>query len=299
MDASVLPALYDVLTVARRGSVGAAAAALHKTPSAVSQQLRRVESVFGVMLFERHGRGLRLTAAGQAFLGPATRLFDDAESLFGLLEGLAGRPRVTVRIAVSDYLGKDLLAPVVRRLSRVGAPLRFEIATAHSAEALDLLASGDADLAVITSAESRPGLVAEVLLEQHFVWAAPSGQDQDVSIDERLRREPVLRLAPGSIGRAVLESYLAARTIEPVSTIDVPSVSLLLAYAAEGAGIGLAPSLSLGGQSGLARLAPVPASVPPLPVQLVRRSGYPATPAVEELLEGIRAQGRKLADRTS
>ena len=53
LDASLLPALHDALTVARHGSVARAAAALFKTPSAVSQQLRRIETHFGVALFER------------------------------------------------------------------------------------------------------------------------------------------------------------------------------------------------------------------------------------------------------
>jgi len=46
IDPTLIPALQDVLLVARTGSVGAAARQLHKTPSAVSQQLRRVEEHF-------------------------------------------------------------------------------------------------------------------------------------------------------------------------------------------------------------------------------------------------------------
>src|SRR6185436_947825 len=114
LDASLLPALHDALTVARLGSVARAAGALFKTPSAVSQQLRRIEKHFGVTLFERDGRGIRLTAAGESFLRQATRVFDEAESVYQLLGSLAGTPVTTVRIAVSDYLGKELLAPVLR-----------------------------------------------------------------------------------------------------------------------------------------------------------------------------------------
>ena len=62
MDAALLPALHDVLIVAQTGSVGEAARRLHKTSSAVSQQLRRVEERFGVALFDRVGRRLRPSA---------------------------------------------------------------------------------------------------------------------------------------------------------------------------------------------------------------------------------------------
>src|SRR4029079_8125733 len=61
MDAALIPALHDALVVAQTGSVGEAARRLHKTASAVSQQLRRIEAHFGGALFEKAGRGLRPT----------------------------------------------------------------------------------------------------------------------------------------------------------------------------------------------------------------------------------------------
>ncbi|MFL5308174.1 MAG: LysR family transcriptional regulator [Polyangia bacterium] len=52
MDAALIPAFHDALVVAQTGSVGEAARRLHKTASAVSQQIRRIEARFGVALFE-------------------------------------------------------------------------------------------------------------------------------------------------------------------------------------------------------------------------------------------------------
>src|ERR687884_64458 len=75
IDPSLLPALYDALIVAQTSSVGEAARRLHKTPSAVSQQLRRIEDRYGVKLFEKAGRRVRPSPAGEAALGAMTRLF--------------------------------------------------------------------------------------------------------------------------------------------------------------------------------------------------------------------------------
>src|SRR5258705_276502 len=78
IDAALLPALLSLLTVARSGSVGAAARLHHRTSSAISQQIRKLERHLGVTLLERAGRGVRLTPAGEAALpglpkpGPAT-----------------------------------------------------------------------------------------------------------------------------------------------------------------------------------------------------------------------------------
>src|SRR5436305_15273077 len=116
VDAALFPALETWLAVARTGSVGAAARQRHITSSAVSQQIRRLESHFGMKLFERAGRGVRLTAGGEAALPVVRALWTDAESAFGQLADLAGRPTTTLRVAASDYHGKGLLAPVLRDL---------------------------------------------------------------------------------------------------------------------------------------------------------------------------------------
>ena len=59
---------------------------------------------------------MRLTAAGEAALPVVRELWSGAEGAFGQLAELAGRPATTLRVAASDYLGKGLLAPVLRDL---------------------------------------------------------------------------------------------------------------------------------------------------------------------------------------
>ena len=292
-DASLLPALFDALTVARHGSVARAAEALFKTPSAVSQQLRRVETHFGVVLFERDGRGIRRTAAGEAFLGPATRLFDEAESVYDLLGSMSGSPVTTVRLAVSDYLGKELLAPVLRDMHGSGAPLRFAITTAHSTDAVRLLELGQVDAAIVSTAAAHPGLEEHLLFEQPLKWVA-ARRDPPVAVDERLATEPVLRLSPGSLGRVVLDAYLERHGIQPVSTIDVPSVSLLIAYAATGCGIGLAPALPLRDVDP-ERIFVADARLAPLAVRLALRPNYPLGLAMAVFLERVRARGKEIS----
>src|SRR5256712_12877756 len=103
INAALFPALETLLAVARTGSVGAAARQRHITSSAVSQQIRRVETHFGIKLFERAGRGVRLTATGEAALPVVRELWSGAESAFGQLAELAGRPAVTLPPAARDY----------------------------------------------------------------------------------------------------------------------------------------------------------------------------------------------------
>src|SRR5262245_12165254 len=150
VNATLFPALETLLAVARTGSVIAAARQRHITASAVSQQMRRIEAHFGITLLELAGRGVRLTAAGEAALPVLRELWSAAESAFGQLAELAGHPATTLRLAASDYLGKSLLAPVLRDLLEGEPPVRFEIVTTHSRAGVRLVVAGEVDLAIVT-----------------------------------------------------------------------------------------------------------------------------------------------------
>jgi DNA-binding transcriptional LysR family regulator len=297
IDAALFPALETLLAVARTGSVAAAARQRHITSSAVSQQIRRLETHFGIKLFERAGRGVRLTATGETALPVVRELWSGAEAAFGQLAALAGRPAVTLRVAVSDYLGKGLLAPVLRNLLDEEPPVRFEIITTHSRAGVRLVAGGDVDLAVVTGQEIPRGLEDRHLFDQPFVWVGPRrGGRARGSLTERLRREPVLRLGGESRGRALLDEYLAEHRIRPVSTIDVPSVSLLLSYVSGGLGIGLVPALALA-EAPTDRVVREPARMPALPVTLVWRAAARRPPALTRLATLLTTAGARVGAR--
>jgi len=297
IDAALFPALETLLAVARTGSVAAAARQRHITSSAVSQQIRRLETHFGIKLFERAGRGVRLTATGETALPVVRELWGGAEAAFGQLAALAGRPAVTLRVAVSDYLGKGLLAPVLRDLLDEEPPVRFEIITTHSRAGVRLVVGGDVDLAVVTGQEIPRGLEDQHLFDQPFVWVGPRrGRRARAPLTERLRREPVLRLGGESRGRALLDEYLAEHRIRPVSTIDVPSVSLLLSYVSGGLGIGLVPALALA-EAPSDRVVREPARMPALPVTLVWRAAARRQPALTRLAALLTAAGARVGAR--
>jgi len=296
VDAGLFPALETLLAVARTGSVGAAARQRRITSSAVSQQIRKLETHFGIKLFERAGRGVRLTATGQTALPVVRELWSGAEAAFGQLAELAGRPATTLRVAASDYLGKGLLAPVLRDLLDEDPPMRFEIVTTHSRAGVRLVVEGDVDLAVVTGQETPRGLEDQHLFDQPFVWVGPRRGRDRTPLTERLRREPVLRLAAESRGRALLDQYFADERIRPVSTIDVPSVSLLLSYVSGGLGIGLVPALALA-EAPADRIVSAPARVPALPVALIWRPSARRQPALARLAALLATAGARAGTR--
>ena len=204
MDPSLIPALHDALTVARPGSVARAAERLHKTPSAVSQQLRRLGEALGAPLFERRGRGLGCPPWAAGAAGDHAPLRRGRRRLRP-----AGRPLRHRRLAAPDRRQRlprrALLVPCCDVSPRAGAPLHFEITTAHSEEALRRLERGEVDLAIVSVAGERPELVSRTALRAAFPVGDAPARGAPAALDERLAREPVLRLAPGSGGRRLLD----------------------------------------------------------------------------------------------
>jgi DNA-binding transcriptional LysR family regulator len=295
IDASLVPALLSLLTVARTGSVGAAARQHHRTSSAISQQIRRIEAQLGVRLLERAGRGVRLTAAAEAMVPGLARLRSETEALFGELAVLSGRPLTTVRVAVSDYLGQALLVPVLRALRDEGAPIRFEIATTHSRDALVRVARGDAEFGVVSADVVPAGLEQRLLFSQTFVWVGPrpGPSTRREPLVRRLAREPLLRLGAESQGRQLLDEFLESRGIRPVSTIDVTSVSLLLSYVSSGLGVGLAPAVALRAPA-RRQVVVEPAEVPATPVRLVSRPAVRRNPVAARFAEALGIEAGRL-----
>src|SRR3954449_11862134 len=114
MDARALETLR---TVGSQGGVTAAAAVLHLTPSAVSQQLAVLQRDAGVPLTERVGRGLRLTPAGEALAAAALDVAVAMERAQAACDAFLERPEGIVRVSAFQS-GAELLLPGL--LTRVG-----------------------------------------------------------------------------------------------------------------------------------------------------------------------------------
>src|SRR4029077_17174732 len=149
------------------------------------------------------------------------------------------------------------------------------------------------DVAMVSS--HRPaGPDAVVLCRQRFYWIAPRRGGRARPLRARLGKEPLLRLGAGSQGRRVLDEMLARLRLQPPSTIDVPSVSLMLSYARQGLGIRPVPGRALA-RGDRRRLVIERADVPPIDVHLVCRPTLKRTRAVASFLEGLTVEARRAA----
>ena len=116
-----LAAVESLVAVERCGSVGGAAAELGFTPSAVSQQVKRLERQVGATLLERAGRGVVLTAAGRRLVDEGRVLGEQVERLRSRVQGDGGRPSGLLRLAAFSTAVRGIVPPMLAVL-RTSAP---------------------------------------------------------------------------------------------------------------------------------------------------------------------------------
>jgi len=144
-----LAALTSLRAVDTHGSVVGAADALGFTPSAVSQQVKRLEKQTGVPLLERVGRGVILTDHGRHLVDAGARLLADLEEVESALHERAGTVSGHLRLTAFSTAMRGLVAPVVRDLRAAHPDLTLSLTEREPWDTIDLVATGQSDLGVV------------------------------------------------------------------------------------------------------------------------------------------------------
>ena len=159
-----LAALTGLRAVAEHGSVGAAADATGFTPSAVSQQVKRLERQLGVPLLERVGRGVMLTDHGRHLVDAGERVLADLEELEAGLHRRAGVVAGDLRLVAFSTAMRGLVAPIARRLLDGHADLRLHLEEREPWDTVDMVASGRCDVGLVHRWGGVPLAVPEHLV---------------------------------------------------------------------------------------------------------------------------------------
>lgn len=147
--------LQVLLVVAELGSVTAAANSLMYTPSAVSQQLRRLEYEVGQPLMRRHARGMSPTDAGQALVRHARKVLGQLAAAEADLQEVAGLRRGRLVLGTFPTFTSSLLPLVVQRFRQRYPAIRLEIRSSLKAQLIEWLENGTVDLTLLWDYEWR------------------------------------------------------------------------------------------------------------------------------------------------
>lgn len=170
LRADLLPALAAFESAARHQNFTHAAEELHLTASAVSHHVRKLESRLGVTLFQRHARGVSLTAEGRQLADAAGSALADVD---GVVRGLraARDEHARVRLTTLHSLAYTWLIPRMHALQAAHPDIRLSLDTEVALTRFD---DGGPDLGIRHGPGHWPGLTAHLLMDETlFPVAAP------------------------------------------------------------------------------------------------------------------------------
>ncbi|WP_297527072.1 LysR family transcriptional regulator [Thiohalobacter sp.] len=142
--------LQAFVRVAESGSFSLAAERLHLTQPAVSKRIAALESGLAHRLFDRMGRRLRLTEAGETLLPRARRILAEFEDARRRLEDLSGEVGGHLRLGTSHHIGLHRLPPLLRDFTRRYPEAQLDLEFLDSEAACEAVAQGRLDLGVVT-----------------------------------------------------------------------------------------------------------------------------------------------------
>lgn len=291
-----LDALTSLAAVDRYGSVVAAADALGFTPSAVSQQIKRLERQAGLTLLERVGRGVILSGPGRRLVDEGAKVLTDLERIESGLHREAETVAGHIRLAAFSTAMRGLVAPAVRSLLDAHPGLTLALVEREPWDAVDLVATGQCDLAIVHSWGDLPLAVPEHVVSTHVVHDVA---DVIVPVGHRLadRRsvtpadlvdEAWIATPPGSICRQWLQRMYAGTGRLPDIRHQAMEFESHLALVAAGLGIALVPRLGRQVLADDVVAVPVTRPVPNRDIRVLHRRSMSASPAVEAIVRAFR-----------
>jgi DNA-binding transcriptional LysR family regulator len=162
-------------TVAEELHYGRAAERLHITQPALSRQIRDLERVLGVTLFDRTSRRVLLSRAGQAVLGQARRALAESDRTVRLARLAADGDWGELAIAVLPAAALALLPAIVRAYRDAHPAIGVRISESFDDEQLTALAAGQIDAGFLRAPAAPPGLFLETLLTEPVLAGLPAG----------------------------------------------------------------------------------------------------------------------------
>lgn len=164
-----LESLRTLETIADAGSFARAAEHLHRVPSALTYTVQKLESDYELKLFERNGRRMQLTDAGQAVVDEARALLRQAEATDNRLRKLGEGWEARLGIAIDAMLPVDWLFPLVSDFDALATRTELRLIEETLGGPWDALIAGRADIAIAGGeAPSGYGLSSARLAE--IVW---------------------------------------------------------------------------------------------------------------------------------
>jgi DNA-binding transcriptional LysR family regulator len=265
------------LAVVEEGSVTRAASRLHVAQPSLSQTLRALEGELGVELFHRVGRGLRLSAAGQALVGPARSVLSAIDAARGAVGEVAEVLAGTLQIAALATLAVDPLAALIGRFRREYPGVAVRVQEPNSTAGVGaMVREGVCELGLARLPLPRDDLRARELGRQELLFVLPPGTVPPDGGAPAARSGHRHRPGAGPGDTPSEDGALAARTLKDIPLVVSPpgtSTRMLLEQALEAVGVTPRIAVEMDAREAIVPLVLAGAGAALLPAPLAREAG--------------------------
>ena len=274
----------QIFTVAASSlSFARAAEKLHLTHAAISLQIKQLEEVSGTLLFERIGKRVFLTAAGETLLVHARQILQslkEADEALLALKGLKGGRIAVAVTSTAEYFAPGLLAEFGKRHDGVGIRLLIE----NRDTVIRLLAGNEVDLAIMGRPTAIPDALSVAFAPHPLVLVAaadhPLASTETLPLEDLAGETLIVREA-GSGTRSAMEEFFLERAVKPRFGMEMASNEAIKQAVVAGLGISFISQHTLGLELTAGRLAVLKVEGTPVVRHwhLVRHKNKHLTPA--------------------
>lgn len=275
--------LVTFIHVAELGSISKAADRLNIVQPALSRQIRLLEAELGVPLFERHGRGMAITAAGQEVLDHAVRVMAELDSLRRTTEEGRASFRGMVRLGTTPTVADIMTVPLMRQARQDHPALALRFSSAFAGHLVDWMQRAELDVIMTYDpAPTRSLRVLPVMMEE-LCLVAPGGElsgDRPVAF-RSLSHRPLVLPSPRHGLRAIINDCARAAGLEFGNVIEADSYSALVDLTRAGFGATILPPAPIHAAiaSGALSTAPLTDPVPERKLVVCYSAERPVSPA--------------------
>lgn len=287
--------LIGAMTIARLGSFTKAAQELGLSQPALSRQIMSLERHLGVRLFDRVGRSVRLTAAGEELISRVGPLLEELSRVTINLAAAGGSTAGRVRLGASESVAVHVLPSILRTYVQSNRRVDLRLVCATTENLPEMVSGGEIDIAVTSYEYEPPGLKVHKLWEEDLVLVLPMGHKGRSRSIQSYKDEDFILLAASTITRRLIDRALAEQNCELKVVLEHTSPEVIKAMVFAGLGLAILPEPTVRRETRRGELAAWPLTDlkirrPIVAITDPRRQPWPAEVA---LLEALEAYGRR------
>ena len=289
MDLGQLEAFVQV---AAHKSFSRAAQALFLTQPSVTARIQALERELGEPLFERNGRGVRLTDIGGSFLPYAERVLQALQEGRDALEGMRNLEIGTLRLGSSFTVSAHVLPRLLKEFRTRHPHIDVSVRTGRSFHVLQMVLADEVQAAIVRSI-SHPDIQTVELYEDEVVLVSdpqhPFASLGKATLEE-VGRQPLILFDRGSSYRHLIQGLFEEAGVVPREAMELDSMEATKKMVEEGLGIALLPRAAVERELELGFLVEVKLAGPPMPRRRIaliyrrnRRQGRPVAAFIDLL----------------